>query len=148
MKIPSEMIETGKNLVKGIWEGITGSLDWIKSKIKGWVGNVTKFIKKLFGINSPSKLFRDEIGENLALGIGEGFSDEMKTVSQQMGDAIPKSFDVEANINSVAGARASAAPYENMVSAFKEALSQMKIELDDDEVGRFIDKTVTRLIYT
>lgn len=148
MKIPSEMIETGKNLVKGIWEGITGSLDWIKSKIKGWVGNVTGFIKKLFGINSPSKLFKEEIGENLALGIGEGFSDEMKTVSQQMGDAIPKSFDVETSINSVAGARTSAAPYENMVSAFKEALSQMKIELDDDEVGRFIDKTVTRLIYT
>ena len=147
-EFPSKMISVGKNLVSGIWQGITGSLDWIKSKISGWVGNVTGFIKKLFGINSPSRLFRDEIGENLALGIGEGFSDEMKNVSKQMGDAIPKSFDVETSINSVAGARATANPYENMVGAFKQALSEMKIELDDDEVGRFIDKTVTRLIYT
>lgn len=146
--IPKKMIDTGKNLVRGIWDGIIGSLDWIKSKISGWVGNVTGFIKNLFGINSPSKLFRDEIGENLALGIGEGFSDEMKTVSQQMGDAIPKSFDVETSINSVAGARTSAAPYDNMVSAFKQALSEMKIELDDEVAGKFIDKTVTRLIYT
>lgn len=146
--IPKKMIDTGVNLVKGIWQGITGSLDWIKSKIRGWVGNVTGFIKRLFGINSPSKLFRDEIGTNLALGIGEGFSDEMKAVSQEMGDAIPKSFDVETSINSVAGARASANSYDNMVGAFKEALSQMKIELDDEVAGKFIDQTVTRLIYT
>ena len=37
----------------------------------------TKFIKNLFGIHSPSKLFKDEIGTNLALGIGEGFTDTM-----------------------------------------------------------------------
>ena len=148
LEFPRKMLDVGTNLVRGIWDGIIGSLDWIKSKISGWVGNVTGFIKRLFGINSPSKLFRDEIGENLALGIGEGFSDEMKTVSQQMGDAIPKSFDVETSINSVAGARTSAAPYDNMVSAFKEALSEMKIELDDEVAGKFIDKTVTRLIYT
>lgn len=149
MEFPSKMIEVGGNLVSGIWEGIIGSLDWIKSKISGWVGNVTGFIKRLFGINSPSKLFRDEIGTNLALGIGEGFSDEMKSVSQQMGDAIPKSFDVETSINSVAGARTSSAnSYDSMVGAFKQALSEMKIELDDEVAGKFIDKTVTRLIYT
>lgn len=147
-EFPSKMLSIGGNLVKGIWSGISGSLGWIKSKISGWVGNVTGFIKRLFGINSPSRLFRDEIGTNLALGIGEGFSDEMKTVSREMGDSIPKSFDVETSINSVAGARTSGDSYQNMVGAFKEALSQMKIELDDDEVGRFIDKTVTRLIYT
>ena len=50
----SKIGEVGKNLVSGIWEGISGSIDWIKNKIKGWVGDVTKFIKKLFGINSPS----------------------------------------------------------------------------------------------
>ena len=65
-----------------------------------------------------------------------------------MGDAIPKSFDVETSINSVAGARTSTNSYESMVSAFKQALSDMKIELDDEVAGKFIDKTVTRLIYT
>lgn len=143
-----ELAKAGLDLIKGLWQGIKDAKDWIMDKIKGFMDGIVGGIKKFFGINSPSKLFRDEIGENLALGIGEGFSDEMKTVSQQMGDAIPKSFDIETSINSVAGARTSAAPYENMVGAFKEALSQMKIELDDDEVGRFIDKTVTRLIYT
>ena len=74
----------GSNLIKGLWDGISNSFDWIKNKIAEWVGNVFNFIKKLFGIASPSKLFRDEIGANLALGIGEGFSDEIKNVEQEM----------------------------------------------------------------
>ena len=144
--IPNDMINLGKNLVQGIWDGIIGSLDWIKSKLKGWVGNVTSFIKNLFGIASPSKLFRDEIGENLALGIGEGFSDEMKNVSRQMSDSIPKSFDVDTNLN-VNGAKYSSGGYLDMVTAFKQALSEVKIVLDDEVAGEFVDKTVTRIIY-
>ncbi|MBR4656535.1 MAG: hypothetical protein IKO68_08230 [Oscillospiraceae bacterium] len=35
----------------------------------------------------------------------------------------------------------------NMVEAFKEALSDMKIELDDEVAGRFVRRTVTRIIY-
>jgi hypothetical protein len=35
-----------------------------------------------------------------------------------------------------------------MVDAFKEALEGVKIELDDEVAGHFVDKTVTRIIYT
>jgi phage-related protein len=38
--------------------------------------------------------------------------------------------------------------YDSAVDAFKEALSEMKIILDDDVAGKFIEKTVTRIIYT
>ena len=34
-----------------------------------------------------------------------------------------------------------------MVDAFKEALSEMKIELDDEVAGRFVETTVTNAIY-
>ena len=140
----TDMVNAGRDLVRGIWEGISNSFQWIKDKIKGWVGNVTSFIKRLFGIASPSKLFRDEIGENLALGIGEGFSDEMRYVSAEMADAIPKSFDVDATVKGGTGA---VAGMESIVSAFKEALSQMQIVLDDEQMGRFVDNTVSRLVY-
>lgn len=133
----------GKNLVEGIWNGISGAYTWITNKIRGWVGNVTAFIKRLFGIHSPSTLFRDEIGENLALGIGEGFSDEMEDVSRMMADSIPTSFDI--NSPTVNGARYTESL--DMISAFKEALSQMKIELDDEVAGKFVENTVARAIY-
>lgn len=38
--------------------------------------------------------------------------------------------------------------YSSMIKAFKQALSEMKVELDDEEMGKFVDKTVTKLIYS
>jgi len=140
--LPSQVISIGYNIVSGIWQGISGSLYWIKSKISGWVGNVVSFIKSLFGIASPSKLMEDEVGVFLAQGIGVGFSDEMKSVSQEMADAIPTSFDVEASVN-----RSSSDSQPSMVEQFKQALAEMKIVLDDEVAGRFVDRTVTNLIY-
>lgn len=38
--------------------------------------------------------------------------------------------------------------YNNMVDAFKDALGQMKIELDDEVAGKFVEKTVAKAIYS
>ena len=140
----SNLGNIGLNLVKGIWNGISNGTSWIKSRIRSWVGSVTSFLKKLFKIASPSKLYEEEIGKNLALGIGVGFTDEMKKVETDMGNAIPKSFDLTSD--GVNGARYDSAAM-NPVDAFKQALSQMKIELDDEVAGHFVEKTVTRIIY-
>jgi phage-related protein len=37
--------------------------------------------------------------------------------------------------------------YSEMVNAFKDALGQMKVELDDEAVGSFVEKTITDAIY-
>ena len=63
----SNMWEVGKNIVSGIWEGIKNAKDWLLDKIKEWCGSVLNGIKAFFGIHSPSKVFKDEIGNNLAL---------------------------------------------------------------------------------
>lgn len=144
----SAIKETGKNLVSGIWEGISSRVDWIKNKLTGWVGNVTNFIKKLFGIHSPSRLFKDEIGTNLALGIGEGFGDTMSEVSSDMANAIPTDFDTSINASMNTSTSSGAASYNNMLGAFKQALAEMKIELDDEVAGKFVENTVTNLVYS
>lgn len=141
----------GTNLLKGLWEGMGNTVQWLKDKIKSMVGDVTKFIKKLFGIHSPSTVFRDEIGTNLALGIGEGFDDTMKDVSRNMADAIPTDFGAISS-SDVNGILFSSQPgnnydYSLMVNAFKEALSEMKIELDDEVAGNFVEKAVEKVVY-
>lgn len=150
-EFPGKVLEVGGNIVRGLWEGMASSFDWIKNKIAQWVGDVFNFIKQLFGIASPSKLFRDEIGANLALGIGEGFSDEMKNVEQEMKNALPNSFDVDTNLNnknnSLNGSDITSITYFDAVNAFKDALSDMTIELDNENMGRFVRKTVTKAIY-
>ena len=79
----------GRNIVEGIWNGISNALGWIKNKITGWVGNVMSFIKRLFGIASPSKWAENEIGLNIAKGIGVGFSDGMDDVTRMMSATLP-----------------------------------------------------------
>lgn len=142
-----DMTSVGKNLVSGIWDGISGSIDWLKKKIKGWVGDVTKFIKKLFGINSPSKLFKDEIGTNMALGIGEGFSDTMKNISQDMADSIPTEFDTNINTNYSSNSSSQNSNYDGYVRAFKEALSGMAFKVNDEKFGELVIEKVEKVVY-
>jgi phage-related protein len=95
-----KMLDVGKNLVSGIWDGILRAKDWLLEKIKGFGGDVMTGIKDFFGIKSPSALMRDQVGKNLALGLGEGFSAEMKGVSDSMNKKIPKSFEMDMVVNS------------------------------------------------
>lgn len=138
----SNMGEVGKNLVSGIWEGIKNAKDWLLGKAKEWCGSVLDGIKGFFGIHSPSKVFRDEIGTNLALGLGEGFSNTMKDVSTKMKTAIPTEFDVTSTINRTD--TSNRLTLENMTGAFVTAIKKMnaQIIIDKDVAGRFVITTV------
>lgn len=84
-----KFLDVGKNIVEGIWDGISNGFGWIKEKIKGWIGNVKSFFKKLFGIKSPSRWARDEIGWNLAKGVALGIEDGEGEVEDAMNSLIP-----------------------------------------------------------
>ena len=133
--------DVGLNVVRGIWEGIISSLSWIKSMIKGWVGDVLSFIKNLFGIHSPSTVMRDQVGVFLAKGIGEGFSDGMDDVKKDMVSALPTSADLTANVSYASAASTltvdrggidAAAIYE----AVKAGASAANINLNGRTVSR------------
>ncbi len=86
----TDMAQAGLNLIKGLWDGIKNAKDWIWGKIKGFCDGIVNSIKSFFGIHSPSTLFRDEIGENLGLGLGEGFEESLNGVYKDMRKAIDK----------------------------------------------------------
>lgn len=81
-----DFINIGKNLLNGIWEGIKNTKDWLLNKIKGFAKTITKGIKSFFGIHSPSRLFRDEIGKNLILGVGVAFEKDDNLIDKQIND--------------------------------------------------------------
>lgn len=80
--------DVGKNLIEGLWNGIKSVKDWILDKISGFVGSIVGGIKKFFGIASPSKLMRDEVGKFVAQGIGVGFENELSNVYDDMQKAV------------------------------------------------------------
>lgn len=94
-KLPDDIKETGKNLISGLWNGITDKFDWLIEKIKGFASNVTDKIKDFFGIHSPSRVMRDEVGKFLALGIAEGITQNEDTVvkaAEHLGDKTTAAF--------------------------------------------------------
>lgn len=138
----SNMAEVGRNLVSGIWEGIKNAKDWIFTKIKEWCGSILDGIKGFFGIHSPSKVFKDEIGTNLALGVGEGFSDTMKDVTKEMSSSIPTEFDINSTVNRVD--TSNQLSLESITGAFVTAVKNLnaQIIIDKDVAGRFVITSV------
>ncbi len=145
----SGMLDVGKNLVQGLWSGINNAKQWVLDKIKGFGKSILNGIKSFFGIHSPSTLFRDEIGSNLALGIGEGFEDEMSNVSDMMEDAIPKDFDVGVNTN-YDGINVENNSYSKdmLVTAFREALDGMTFKAFDETFGELVIDKVEKVVYS
>lgn len=135
-----EINDIGKNATKGFLKGMK-SVKTDKD-VKKIAKNIVKQMKKALGVDSPSKVFADEIGKNAALGIGQGFVTEMPRVTSEMQAAIPTRF------NSTSEPRQNYDYGANLIGAFKTALSQMKIELDDEVAGKFVEDTVTRAVYT
>ncbi|SHJ25208.1 hypothetical protein SAMN02745163_01566 [Clostridium cavendishii DSM 21758] len=82
--LPQKMSDIGENIVKGIWNGITGMASWIQDKISGFATGVLDGFKKALGIHSPSTLFRDVIGLNLVKGIGVGINLEMPNLQDDI----------------------------------------------------------------
>ncbi|NPV44802.1 MAG: phage tail tape measure protein [Firmicutes bacterium] len=70
----------GRSLVEGLWKGISGMANWLKSKILGWAKAVLPGpIANLLGISSPSKLMM-EYGESIAQGLAIGIEKAKKLV--------------------------------------------------------------------
>lgn len=149
---PSMVLDIGTNIVSGLWQGIQNSAGWLRDKVSGWVSGIMQDIKGFFGIHSPSRLMRDEVGRYLAEGIGVGFEDEMDNVSKQMIDAMPSSdaFAQTYDLGGVAAAQQASNGYgsqSNLIDALVEALQNVRVVLDDEAAGRFVKKTVTAAIY-
>ena len=83
-----DIIEVGKDIVRGLWEGIKAMASWIGEKVSGFVGGLVDGVKGVLGIHSPSRVFAG-IGQNMALGLGQGFERQMQSVTAGIQDAIP-----------------------------------------------------------
>lgn len=82
--IPGRMVSIGSQIVQGIISGITGSIGKVGSAILGGVKDAISDVKNFLGIHSPSRLFRDQIGRNIGLGLAQGISNSQAAVMSSM----------------------------------------------------------------
>ena len=125
----SEIINVGSDMVKGLWDGIKSKSLWLKNQVTSWCRSILETVKEFFGIQSPSKLFRDEIGTNMALGIDEGFAQTIKSVAGNMNTALLNTVELNPKYNIAPFNIPPALPSQNinqeMISALINAFSIM-----------------------
>ena len=92
IEIPGMVLGVGKSIVEGLWSGISSMASWVAEKVKGFASGIVDGIKGFLGIHSPSTVFA-EIGDNMALGLGKGFGDSMKNVTEDIKGAVPTKLD-------------------------------------------------------
>lgn len=78
-----EFESVGERMIEGLWNGIKSMGSWIQEKVSGFVGGIVDDVKDVLGIHSPSRVFAG-IGENMALGLGEGWDNEYEGIKSNI----------------------------------------------------------------
>lgn len=134
----------GKDLINGLWQGIQDRWNKIKGKVKDLGSGIVKKFKDVFGIKSPSRVFRDQIGRYLPLGMEEGFDDELGKVYSRMQDAInfqQKKLQANVETGRVFNTLQNSTP-------ITMTLNPQDIYLDKQKVGRAITPTISKTLRT
>lgn len=112
-----KIVEIGGNIVKGLWDGITGLASWLWDKVSGWISGIWDGICDFFGIHSPSREMA-WVGEMLVKGLAGSIDDNgdeavkaaegmaadidgvMNDLAHDMQTALTTDFDVTGNVKS------------------------------------------------
>lgn len=84
--LPDNIKSIGADVITGFWTGMTNKFDWLTGQIKGFANDVTDKLKSFFGIHSPSRVMRDQVGKYISLGIAEGIKANKKSVTSAVTD--------------------------------------------------------------
>ena len=134
----SQIVNVGRDLLMGLWNGISDKVGWILDKVKGVGTSIIDKVNKVFGRSSPSKVFK-AIGNDLALGLGIGWENEMQNVNRKIGEDINYKGNIELGtdfddsalsrldkVATVAGNRVAVASSNNNIS-----LDGMKLTINE-----------------
>lgn len=131
-----DWLSLGKSIIDGIVEGLVNFGSNIASTLMDLAGGAFKAVKGFFGINSPSRLMRDQIGrfipEGIAVGIeanADSVTDAMNDLSNMTVDAYDPSFST-----SVPTSPYSDSAIVGAINELKATMAQMQIVLDSGKL--------------
>lgn len=141
--LPGQLYNWGVDMISGIANGIRSAIHKVTSAVSDVAGKIKSFLHFSRPDEGPLAEYESWMPDMV-----EGLSDSLRKASPELinqTEALASGMSDAFNVNG--GISTSGGSYNNMVDAFKDALSQVKIVMDDEEMGHFVDKTVTKLIY-
>ena len=87
-----DMLSAGIDLINGLADGIWQGIQSLLSSVGEWCGQIIAKVKGVFGIASPSKVFR-EFGKYLDEGLALGITGSTSIVQRAVGELAGKTTD-------------------------------------------------------
>ncbi|OTA27226.1 hypothetical protein B9G54_01525 [Alloscardovia macacae] len=81
----TDWISVGRNIISGLINGVKAMGGAFLDAIKKICSSALDAVKSFFGIHSPSRVMRDQVGRFLPLGMAAGIEDESDSVVDAMG---------------------------------------------------------------
>ena len=147
--LPSAMVNWGKDMIQGLVNGIKSMIGAVGDAVAGVANKIKNFLHFSRPDEGPLREY-EEWMPDMINGLSASLEkaspsliNQTKALAKGMSDSLKINGSVNGNINGVTTTGYSS----DLVGAFKQALSEMKIEMDGDEMGKFVDRTVTNLVY-
>ena len=129
-----DIVNVGKQIVKGLWEGIKAMGSWIKEKVGNFFSGIVSGVKSKLGIHSPSRVFAG-IGENMALGIGEGWDNEYGDIKRNI------TSNLDFGTASISAERSVSGKLQGAISSISGMGGDINIVVQSVLDGRIIGET-------
>ena len=120
---PTLLFNAGKDIVTGLWNGIKSLGSFLKDKVTSFINeHVPGPVKKLLGINSPSRVFKG-FGKNVAKGLAIGLEQtkEVRAATLNLAKTVSGNFEPTLSMNTsgvaLAGASGSSITYNITVNS-------------------------------
>lgn len=149
--VTGEAKKAGANTGQSFADGILSKRDAILRASKNVANAGIKGWQNTYQIASPSKVMK-RMAEYAYAGWELGSEQQMPKLTSQsaeMAESINKSFSDSFSLARTAqfGSPARTMAQAESVSALRQALQGVKIVLDDEVAGHFVEKTVTNIVY-
>ena len=149
-------LSIGKNILSGIANGIIAGVGGLVSSAINACKNLLNGVKNFFGIASPSKLMKKEIGRFIPPGIGEGVTANMDAaikpvaeMNQAIEDAIKPEFDKSLSVKAAASIRSGRQFADGTTAAVKNYGGvTIVVNAKDGKSAREIAKEVKKILVT
>ena len=147
-ELPNKIVEVGKNLITGLWNGIVGAKNWLEDKIKGFADGVVDGFKDTLGIHSPSRVMAywgKFIPQGLAVGIEADTDSAIKAIDEMNNEIERKMrgavYTEMGKINANATVKANNSMFN--VTTINSTI-QGTVELEGKTTGRLLAPFITQ----
>lgn len=152
----TDWLQLGKDILNGIVQGLKSVASSLWNALKDICKEALKSVKNFFGISSPSKVMRDQVGKMLPAGMAIGIEDNSGVVDKAMNDlADEATASINGDVRSVVAVQSSNSASLNKasvngtvatdttgVNAIVEALSKVSVVMDGRTVGTLVASPV------